>query len=101
MVVLALPAGRADAARLGRDSVTCRTVLIKDQGKPYAYSVRIDKGKVTCLKARTVLRTYLAQSVSPRGWFCVRGHASQHQKWAASCANAAGANIKAFGPLKG
>src|SRR5690242_10838501 len=61
----------------------CGVVTVTDQTKRYGYSVRIDKGKVTCARARAVMHTFLAKDVSPRGWFCVRGHASQNQKWAA------------------
>src|SRR3954469_8813105 len=89
------PAAAPTAVRI------CHVVTVVDQGKLHGYSVRIDKGKVTCARARTVLHTFLAKPVSPRGWFCARGHASQDQKWAAQCANQAGAVIKAFGPLKG
>jgi hypothetical protein len=97
---LSVPA--ADATAPAASAVrTCRVVAVVDQGKRYGYSIRIDRGSITCLRARSVMHTFLARDVSPRGWFCVRGHASQHQKWAAQCANEAGAAIKAFGPLKG
>ena len=46
------------------------------------------------------MRIFMAKSVYPRGWFCVRGYASQGQKWAASCGTAAGADVKAYGPVR-
>jgi hypothetical protein len=64
------------------------------------YSVRIVKGSVSCRTARRVMHTFIAKSTYPRGWFCARGHASQNQKWAASCGTRAGADVKAYGPLR-
>jgi len=102
LLVLAVAVPAAGATGAAPTAVRiCHIVTVMDQGKRYAYSTRIDKGKLTCARAQVVLRTFLAQDVSPRGWFCARGHASQHQKWAAQCGNQAGALIKAFGPLKG
>ena len=100
VLAVAVPAAGASAAAPAKPRI-CRIVTVMDQGKRYGYSVRIDSGKVTCTRARTVMHTVLAKNVSPRGWFCVRGHASQNQKWAAQCANQAGSSVKAFGPLKG
>jgi hypothetical protein len=78
----------------------CGHVSFTQRGKTYAYSVRRDKGLTTCIRARTVMRAFLITAASPRGWFCVRGHASQHQRWAATCAAGGGAIVRAFGPLK-
>jgi len=50
--------------------------------------------------ARRVLKVFLTKDVSARGWFCVRGHASQNQPWAAACASRAGAIVRAYGPVR-
>jgi len=65
-----------------------------------AYSVRIVKGNVSCRTARRVMLQFMEKNTFPRGWFCVRGHASQGQKWATSCGTAAGTDVKAYGPLR-
>ena len=81
-------AGHAGAVRCGRISYnTKKTTLV--------YTVRIDRGTIGCGPAKTMLRKYLARGKMPSGWFCVRGHASQSQPWAAACA-ATGQNVKAF-----
>jgi hypothetical protein len=64
-----------------------------------AYRVRVVTGKVTCVTARRVMTTFLRRNVSPRGWFCVRGHRSQNQAWAASCGTPV-AEVRAFGPIR-
>jgi hypothetical protein len=64
--------------------------------QPVVYRVRIVTGRVLCRTARRVLTTFLQKEVSPRGWFCGRGHASQSQKWAAACGTRAGALVRAY-----
>ncbi|HEX6702615.1 MAG TPA: hypothetical protein VF101_17950 [Gaiellaceae bacterium] len=83
-------------------TVGCGRISITPYGsnRQLAYAVRIAAGRVSCTTARRVMRTFMAKSVFPRGWFCVRGHASQGQKWAASCGTAAGADVKAYGPMR-
>ncbi len=99
---LALGTGGAPAAPIAASSTfkACGHVSFKQGGKTYAYSVRRDKGPTTCVHARVVMRAFLVTAASPRGWFCVRGHASQNQRWAATCAAGGGAIVRAFGPLK-
>jgi hypothetical protein len=85
-----------------RTAVACGRISITPIGsaRQLAYSVKIVTGSVSCRTARGVMRAFLAKSASPRGWFCARGHASQAQKWAATCATTAGADVKAYGPLR-
>jgi len=89
-------APRTDAA------VACGRISITPFGstRQLAYTVRIVAGRVSCATARRVMRNFMAKSAYPRGWFCARGHASQGQKWAAACGTAAGADVKAYGPLR-
>jgi hypothetical protein len=94
--VLAVAPSTGATVRCGRISITPY-----GSNRQLAYAVRLVAGRVSCTTARRVMRTFLAKSVSPRGWFCVRGHASQGQKWAASCGTAAGADVKAYGPVRG
>jgi hypothetical protein len=78
--------------------VRCGTVSVRELGvsQPVVYRVRIVTGRVSCRTARRVLSIFLQKSVSPRGWFCARGHASQSQRWAAACGTRAGATVRAY-----
>jgi hypothetical protein len=74
---------------------SCGRFSVKLSGRTYTYAVRVAVGRLSCASARTVLRSFIVTGRSPRGWFCVRGHASQGQKWAAGCTRA-GADIRAY-----
>ena len=89
-------------ARPAAAVVRCGTISVRDYGvsQPVVYRVRIVKGRVSCRTARRVLTFFVAKDVSPRGWFCVRGHASQNQSWAAGCGTRAGAIVRAYGPVR-
>jgi hypothetical protein len=86
------------AARTAGAVVRCGTVSVRELGvpQPVVYRIRIVSGRVSCRTARRVLTTFLAKDVSPRGWFCARGHASQSQRWAAACGTRAGATVRAY-----
>jgi len=88
-------AALAASARPAEAVVRCGTTSV-----PQVYRVRIVKGPATCRTARRVLKVFLTKDVSLRGWFCVRGHASQNQPWAAACGSRAGAIVRAFGPVR-
>ena len=105
LVVLTLPilglASGPAVARPARDTtVNCGTVKVRPYGatRSYLYSVRIENGRPGCTWAESAMRAFLVAGVSPRGWFCARGHSSQHQVWAVACADAAGRQITAFVP---
>jgi hypothetical protein len=103
LIVAAFAAGAALAvAPRGDAFVACGRISFTPFGttRQVAYSVRIVKGNVSCRTARRVMLRFMEKNTFPRGWFCARGHASQGQKWAASCGTAAGANVKAYGPLR-
>ena len=102
-VVLAVAAAAAvvvalSSARPAGAVVRCGTVSVREFGvpQPVVYRVRIVTGRVSCRTARRMLGFFLQKNVSPRGWFCARGHASQNQKWAAACGTHAGANVRAY-----
>ena len=57
------------------------------------YRTAVVQGRVLCATARRVLTVFTRTSRGPRGWVCFRGHASQHQRWAATCASADGKRI--------
>ena len=80
--------------------VRCGTVSVQEYGvaKPLVYRVRIVKGGISCRTARRVLGYFMRKDVSPQGWYCARGHASQNQAWAAACGTRAGALIRSYGP---
>jgi hypothetical protein len=84
--------------RPGGAVVRCGAVSVREFGvpKPVVYRIRIVTGRVSCRTARRVLTTFLQKDVSPRGWFCARGHASQSQRWAAACGTRAGATVRAY-----
>ena len=90
------------AVRPASAVVRCGTVSVPEYGssKQLVYRVRIVKGPATCRMARRVLKVFMAKDVSPRGWFCARGHASQNQAWAAACGSRAGAIVRAYGPVR-
>ena len=93
MVALVALAG---AARPAGAVVRCGTVSANE----LVYRVRIVKGAISCRTARRVLRVFMTKDVSPQGWFCARGHASQNQAWAAACGTRAGAIVRAYGPVR-
>lgn len=99
--VAAVGAALAVAPR-GDAVVACGRISFTPFGttRQVAYSVRIVKGNVSCRTARRVMLRFMEKNTFPRGWFCARGHRSQSQKWAASCGTAAGADVKAYGPLR-
>jgi hypothetical protein len=94
-VVAVVLAALAASARPAQAVVRCGTISV-----PQVYRVRIVKGRATCRTARHVLKVFLAKDVSPRGWFCARGHTSQNQAWAAACGSHAGAIVRAYGPVR-
>jgi len=82
VLVLASVAAVAAVLSVARPAgavVRCGTVSIREFGvpKPVVYRVRIVTGRVSCRTARRVLTMFLAKEVSPRGWFCARGHADR------------------------
>jgi len=95
-------AALAVAARPAGAVVRCGTVSVPEYGssKQLVYRVRIVKGPATCRTARRVLKVFMTKDVSPRDWFCARGHASQNQVWAAACGSRAGATVRAYGPVR-
>jgi len=99
VVVLGTPAA---AARPATAIVRCGTISVPEYGssKQLVYRVRIVKGPATCRTARRVLKVFMTKDVSPRGWLCARGHASQNQTWAAACGTRAGAITRAYGPVR-
>jgi hypothetical protein len=94
-VAVVVLASLAAAPRPAGAVVRCGTI-----SAPQVFRVRIVKGPATCRTARRVLKVFLTKDVSPRGWFCARGHASQSQPWAAARGNRAGAIVRAYGPVR-
>jgi hypothetical protein len=101
-VLAVVLAALAASARPAGAVVRCGTISVPEYGstKELVYRVRIMKGPATCRTARRVLKVFLTKDVSPRGWFCARGHASQNQAWAAACGSRAGATVRAYGPVR-
>jgi hypothetical protein len=82
LVAASAPAGRTEATR------SCGAIT--------GYRVVVVSGNTSCARARQLLRSYISTAKPPGGWGCFRGHASQGQAWAAACANAQGALIRAY-----
>jgi hypothetical protein len=103
VVAVVVLAALAVLAQPARAIVRCGTISVPEYGstKQLAYRVRVVKGPATCRTARRVLKIFMTRDVSPRGWFCARGHASQNQAWAAACGSRAGAIVRAYGPIRG
>ena len=81
---LLLPAATASARPVRDGAVACGSITARLGGNDFSYRVRVVSGRVTCRNARLVLRGFIAHRVTPRGWFCTRGHS--RDPWAASCA---------------
>jgi len=97
-----LAASAVFAAPSAGAAVACGRISFTPFGttRQLAYSLKIVAGRVSCTTARRVMLRFMTKDTYPRGWFCARGHASQNQKWAAACRTAAGADVKAYGPLR-
>jgi hypothetical protein len=50
------------------------------------YQVKETKGTLACSTAKRIVTPFLRDGTIKKGWACFRGHASQNQDWAASCA---------------
>jgi hypothetical protein len=88
MAATALPAG---AAR------SCGSVKVRFTGaSAERYPVKVVQGRVTCARARTVLRRYMSTGRPPRHWICALGHSGQ--PWAAACATVTKKIVRAYNP---
>jgi hypothetical protein len=79
LVLFALTAAPA-AAQPATPSRACDRITVRLAGNDYSYRIVLESGHAT----RSTLRTFIVRSVSPRGWFCARGHSAD--RWAAACA---------------
>jgi hypothetical protein len=83
LVLFALTVAPA-AAQPATPSRACGHITVRLAGNDYSYRIVLESGRATCTTARSTLRTFIVRSVSPRGWFCARGHSAD--RWAAACA---------------
>jgi len=83
LLVLALAATAPAAARRTTASRACGQITVRLGGNDFSYRIVLESGRATCTTARSTLRTFIVRSVTPRGWFCARGHSAD--KWAAAC----------------
>jgi hypothetical protein len=81
------PARSDPAAAAGKP---CGRIHVLSGDALATYRVRVIKGRMTCVRARALLLAFSRTDRNPRGWVCFRGHASQSQAWAATCASADG-----------
>ena len=90
-LALAAAPGPAGAAR------SCGSVKVKFTGAgAERYPVKVLEGRVTCRRAREVLRHFMATGRPPRRWICALGH--DGQSWAASCATVSKKIVRAYNP---
>src|SRR5581483_2864877 len=99
--LVACAAALAAAAAGARASAAspCGTISlgVGPVGGRHLYGIVVAQGHPTCADARRVLYGFLAAGRAASGWFCVRGHVSQGQHWAASCATVDGtAAVEAY-----
>ena len=83
LVAAALLAAPAAAQRTA-PARACGRITVLLGGNDFSYRIVLESGHATCTSARFTLRTFIVRSVTPRGWFCARGHSAD--KWAAACA---------------
>ena len=74
---VAAHSGQAPAAR---ETARCGTISVGAT----RYAVRIERGRPGCVRARTVLRSFVRSGSAPTGWTCFRGHGAV--PFAAACA---------------
>src|SRR5262245_24881098 len=84
VALLVTGAAFAASARGSTHAIACGTITLRLRGNDFSYRVRVERGRIACTTARTVLRSFMATKVVPRGWACFRGHSAN--PWAASCA---------------
>ena len=94
MIAVAL----ATVALAGTPGRACPPITVWVTGSgAFTYDVRIGRGAIACVDARSVLRRYVFAAVAPGGWVCFRGHSAD--LWAAACSKG-GAVVRAYGPRR-
>jgi hypothetical protein len=88
-VCCTLASAAATAAPAATAQKACGLILV---GKT-TYRTVVVQGRVTCTNTRRVLTAFTRTSRNPRGWVCFRGHASQNQRWAVTCATTDGKRV--------
>jgi hypothetical protein len=73
-------AAYSGAAPAAGEAARCGTISVAGT----SYAIRIERGRPGCVRARTVLRTFIRSGRPPAGWTCFRGHGSV--PFAAACA---------------
>ena len=88
LALLVLGAALSASPRAPASTVPCSTITLRVGGNDFSYRVRVERGRIACRTARTVLRSFMASSFTPRGWACFRGHGGN--AWAAACTGVTG-----------
>jgi hypothetical protein len=88
VALLVLGIALSDSSRAPASTVPCSTITLRVGGNDFSYRVRVERGRIACRTARTVLRSFMATSFTARGWKCFRGHGGN--TWAAACAGVTG-----------
>lgn len=80
LLLAAGAAGRPSA----QSAKACGSITVRLGGNDFSYRVKVVSERMACTTARSTMRGFIARKVTPRGWFCTRGHSQD--AWAASCA---------------
>jgi hypothetical protein len=65
----------------------CGSISVRFEGDgTHRYVATVTRGKVSCRRARRIMRRFIERSYSSLGWTCFRGHGTD--RWAAACSSA-------------
>ena len=73
-------AAQSSTAPAAPETTRCETISVAGT----SYAVRVERGRPGCIRARTVLRSFVRSGSAPAGWTCFRGHGAV--PFAAACA---------------
>jgi hypothetical protein len=88
VALLAVAAAVSVSAGASATTAPCRPITVRLGGNDFSYRVRVEHGRIVCLTARSVLRSFIVTRRSPHGWACFRGHTGT--PWAAACSGFGG-----------
>jgi hypothetical protein len=81
-------------------AVAKRKLCLAVSADSKSYPVRVLKGDVSCMTARSTLKRYIIKFTAPKGWTCFRGHGQDI--WAVTCIKGSEAHpsvlIRAYNP---
>jgi hypothetical protein len=88
VVLFAVAAAVSVSPDASATTAPCAPITVRLGGNDFSYRVRVERGRVGCLTARSVLRSFMLSARAPVGWACFRGHTGS--RWAAACSGLRG-----------